>query len=56
MELVVNYLLWIVAAVGVSVPLCGLGAAPGIVVHLVTTAFGANLVEQLENEGFIKTK
>ncbi|MCB1160575.1 MAG: hypothetical protein H7A25_01540 [Leptospiraceae bacterium] len=55
MELFWNYALYIVAIIGVGVPIFGLGVAPGLIVNLLLTAFGANFAEQLEREGIIKT-
>lgn len=54
MELFINYLLYAVAIIGVSVPVFGLGLAPGIVINLLLSGFGGNLAEQLEREGIIK--
>lgn len=54
MELVINYLLYIVSIIGVSVPIVGLVLAPGFAVNLVLMAFGGNITEQLEREGIIK--
>ncbi|MEM7183410.1 MAG: hypothetical protein AAF518_21040 [Spirochaetota bacterium] len=54
MELVINYLIYAVAIVGVGVPVFGLGLAPGLVVNLLLSGFGGNIVEQLEREGIIK--
>lgn len=54
MEEFVNFALWGFAFVGLAIPACGLGLAPGIVVNLEVVAIAGTLYGQIVDKGILK--
>lgn len=54
MEDLAHYSTYLLSLIAVMIPAVGLGAGPGVIVHLLLTAFGGNAYSQIEDSKLIE--